>query len=176
MNNISVFFLIFNLRNQYPFVDALMIFGAEYLIYLVFILMILLTFKGKINERKAIILALLSLPIAVVLIKIIHLFILEPRPYISYHITPLITYGDDVSFPSRHASIVSAIAFSYLHFKSKWFPLFLFMMVWVGFSRIYVGVHYPIDILGGFLVGIISQIISLQIIKFLKARFFLPSA
>lgn len=172
MNNISLFFLIFNLRNHYPFVDALMIFGAEYLIYLVFILMILLTFKGGVKERKGIMLALLSLPIALILIKIIHIFFLEPRPYISYHITPLITYGDSASFPSRHASVVSAIAFSYLYFKSGWFPIFLTMMLWIGFSRIYVGVHYPLDILGGFLVGITSQIIGLQIIKFLKNKFF----
>lgn len=170
-NNTSLFFLIFNLSNKSPFSDFLMIFGAETLIYLVFILMLVLTYKGKTSERKALILVLLSLPILVIIIKIIHLFYYETRPFIIYHFSPIIAYGDDASFPSRHASITSAIAFSYTYFKSKWASLFLLFMLWVGLSRIYVGVHYPLDILGGFIVGIISLVISKQIIKLIKNKF-----
>lgn len=171
-NNTSLFFLIFNLSNKFPLSDFLMIFGAETLIYLVFILMLVLTYKGSAPERKALILALISFPILVIIIKIIHLLYYEYRPFITYQFTPLISYGEDASFPSRHTSIISAIAFSYFYFKSKWSYLFLFSMIWIGLSRIYVGVHYPLDILGGFIVGFISVLISIQIIRLIKMKFF----
>lgn len=149
-----------------------MVFGARFIIYLTFILMFVFAFKGGVREKKALILAVLSIPILVLIIKTIHIFYFEPRPFVNFYFSPLLDAGSDASFPSRHASIMSAIAFSYLHFKSKWAPLFLFLMMWVGISRIYVGVHYPLDILGGLLAGIISLVITNKILKKLKSNFF----
>lgn len=171
MDNVSLFFLIFGLNNQSQLADLLMIFGAEFLIYLMLILAFILAVRGKIPERKSLILFLISFPILVLLIKFIHLFLFEPRPYITNNILPLITHKEaDASFPSRHASIMSAIAFAYWYYKSRWTPLFLLSLIWVGIARIYVGVHYPIDILGGIIFGITSLLISRQIIRLIKGR------
>lgn len=159
MDNLSLFFL-----------DQLMIFGAEYVIYLTFVFIFILTIKGGFRERKALLLSLICIPVVILIIKIIHLFFFEPRPFIIHDISPLVVHNADASFPSRHASIMSVIAFSYVYFKSKWSPLFIFLLFWVGISRVYVGVHYPLDILGGVLVGIISLIIAKQIVKFLKIK------
>lgn len=172
MDNLSLFFLIFGLSNQYQLLDYLMIFGARYVILLTFLIIFVLVFKGSIKERKAFLLTILAIPVAVVIIKIIHLFIFEPRPFVTYHFTPLFSYDPDASFPSRHASIMSVIAFAYTYFKSKWAILFLTFMIWIGISRIYVGVHYPLDILGGVLVGATSIVISKQIIRLLFRRLF----
>lgn len=171
MDNTSLFFLLFGLSHQSPLLDIIMIFGARFVIVLTFLLTFFLAFKGKIKEKKAFIFALIAIPVAIFLIKIIHLFIFEPRPFVTHNLTPLFPYDPDASFPSRHASIASAITFSYLYFKSKWSPLFLFFLLWIGVSRIYVGVHYPLDILGGIMVGLISLIIANQIVKILKVRF-----
>lgn len=151
--------------------NSLMIFGAEYIIYLTFIGMFIITFKGKVNERKALLLTLLSLPVVVIIIKTIHIFYFEPRPFVSFDITPLVPYKTDASFPSRHTSIMAAITFAFTYFKSKYSLLLLFLTLWVGFARIYVGVHYPLDILGGVLVGVVSVAVALQLKKFLKLRF-----
>ncbi|TSC88304.1 MAG: bacitracin transport permease BCRC [Microgenomates group bacterium Gr01-1014_7] len=152
-----------------------MIFGARFIIYFTFILMFVFFFKGGVKEKKALILATLSIPILVLIIKSVHLLYFEPRPFISYHFSPLVDPVGDASFPSVHASLMAVLAFSFVHFKSKWAPLFLFLMLWVGVSRIYVGVHYPLDILGGFAVGIISLVITKQITKRLKSHFFSQS-
>lgn len=148
-----------------------MIFGAEYLIYLTFILLFFFAFKGSIPERKALLLSLISMPIVVILIKLIHIFVFTQRPFIDNEILPLINYYSNASFPSRHTSIMSAVAFSYVSTKSKWAPLFILFMLWVGISRIYVGVHYPLDILGGILVGFVSILISKKIAVALRRKF-----
>lgn len=149
-----------------------MIFSARFIIYLTFLLMFILAFKGGIKEKKALILATLSIPILVLIIKGIHIFYFAERPFVSLQFNPLIDVEEDASFPSRHAAIVSSIAFAYLYFKSKWAVFLLLLMLWVGISRVYVGAHYPIDILGGIIVGFVSIFIARQVTKFLKSKLF----
>lgn len=172
MDNHPIFFLIFNLSNHSPLLDNLMIFGARYLILIAFLLFFILGLKGGIKEKKAFLLAILALPVATIIIMGIHLFFVEPRPFVTYNFTPLYPFNPDASFPSRHASFIAVIAFSYLYYKSRWALAFLTCTIWVGISRIYVGIHYPLDILGGFIVGILSLIIALHLKKLIKISFF----
>lgn len=159
MNN-DLFFLIFNLHGQSWILDDLMVFGSAYLIYLVILFIFILGLKGGIREKKACLLILLGIPVAILLIKGIHLFFYESRPFVTFQFSPLVAEKIDASFPSRHAAITSVIAFSLAYFKSKWSVPLLLAAFFVGISRIYVGVHYPGDIIGGFLVGIASVIIA----------------
>ena len=165
-----MFFLIFGMNNKNLYLDYLMIFGANYVIYLTLILIFIISLKGSISERKSLILFLFSFPILILIIKIIHLFIFEQRPFIEQDIIPLINQSADAAFPSRHTAIMTTIIFSYI--KSRWFPYLLALGIWVGFARIYVGVHYPIDILGGIITGLISLVVAKQIIKFLRNKLF----
>lgn len=149
-----------------------MVFITNYVIYFSLLLSLFLGIRGGIKEKKALLILLPALLICILLIKFIHLFIHEPRPFITFNFTPLADNNPDLSFPSRHATIMAVVAFSYTYFKSKWAYLFLPLMVLVGLSRIFVGVHYPLDILGGFLVGVMAIVISLKIAKYLQAKFF----
>ncbi|MBI2017644.1 phosphatase PAP2 family protein [Candidatus Daviesbacteria bacterium] len=169
MDNLGFFFLIFGLNNQNNFLDSLMIFGAEYVIYISFALIFVLAFRGQIKERKALILVCLSIPIVVLMIKFIHLFLFEPRPYIAQDISPLIPdTKEDASFPSRHTALMFTLAFSYFFYQSKWRFHFLIMALWVSLSRIFVGVHYPLDIIGGIMTAFVSVFIAWKIKEKLK--------
>lgn len=172
MDNLSLFLYIFALNNHSLVIDNLMIFGADYIIYVTVILMFFLAVKDGVPEKKALVLSLISLPIVFLVIKTIHIFLFTQRPFVEQAILPLITLSPDASFPSRHTSIMAAIAFPYIYFGSKWALFFVFLMFWVGFSRVYVGVHYPVDIIGGIVTGGISLLISLQFRKFFRRTLF----
>ena len=62
--------------------------------------------------------------------------------------------GGDYGFPSTHAANAAAVA-AILCFliPRKWFAIVAVLAGMVGFSRIYIGVHYPGDVLAGFVVG-----------------------
>ncbi|OGE64208.1 hypothetical protein A3I48_03215 [Candidatus Daviesbacteria bacterium RIFCSPLOWO2_02_FULL_36_7] len=174
MSNQDLFFLIFNLNKQSPILDQLMIFGATSLIYLVFLLCVILAFKGAMKEKKAVLLIILGLPIAFILIKIIHLFFYENRPFVAFHFLPIVAEKMNASFPSRHATIAAVIALSFTFFKSKWALLLLPIMLWVGTARVFVGVHFLQDILGAFLVAGIALFIGLRLKKILFQTYFSP--
>lgn len=67
----------------------------------------------------------------------------------------LVPCGGGYSFPSSHAANNFGAAFLLAYFYRRWSPAFYLFAAAVGFSRISVGVHYPSDVVGGALVGIL---------------------
>jgi len=85
-----------------------------------------------------------------------HVFCRE-RPFISYDdIFYIIPPPDKFSFPSGHTAGAFVVVFICFHF----FPLFLglacIVACLIAISRVYLGLHYPSDLLGGVLLGFIS--------------------
>jgi undecaprenyl-diphosphatase len=167
-SNSELFLTIYSLGNQNYLLDRFFIFGANELIFITFFISLVLILLGGLKERKAFLFLLIGLLIAEILIKITHIFYFEPRPYVTLNLVPLIKHVPDAAFPSEHTTMAAAVAFASFFAKSKYALLFIILMLWVGFSRIFVGVHYPLDILGGILYGFISIFISSKILnKFL---------
>ena len=95
-----------------------------------------------------------SLLIMRLIVEAIKVFIASPRPQqLLNNVNALSTFGNFDSFPSAHTAFAFAIAtFVYYYSKSTGVVLF-FLALLVGVSRVYVGVHFPLDILVGALIG-----------------------
>jgi undecaprenyl-diphosphatase len=79
-----------------------------------------------------------------------------PRPFLYFiDFVPLFPYGGYDSFPSGHATLFSAIAVSLYFYHKKIGIFFGLMALLIGISRIIAGVHFPIDIIAGWILGII---------------------
>lgn len=90
----------------------------------------------------------------------IKLFFFRERPYeILEGVRTLGHLWSNSSFPSGHiaSSMAALVMLAYL-FKDqlKWIVFLSFFVLFLGFARIYAGMHYPLDVLGGIIVGSFS--------------------
>lgn len=83
--------------------------------------------------------------------------------------------GGKYGFVSSHATNVFAVAtFMSLFFRENYRYATLTLMIWasfVAYSRIYLGVHYPGDVLGGAVLGALLGIVVYHIYSFLSLKF-----
>ena len=108
------------------------------------------------RRRPALLLAVLAADgIADVLARAIKSVVDEQRPAFRYaEPKALVPVPRDHSFPSGHAATSFACATVLaLAFPRLAAPLYVLAAA-IGFSRIYVGVHYPLDVLGGAVLGV----------------------
>jgi len=68
------------------------------------------------------------------------------------------TLPDGYSMFSGHSSTAMAVAVAIMFFSKKWGSVSLFVAVLIGVSRLILCVHYPTDVLGGFVVGAVLSI------------------
>ncbi|MFA6251373.1 MAG: phosphatase PAP2 family protein [Candidatus Paceibacterota bacterium] len=175
MNNL-IFLNLYNLAHQSALLDGLYIFCAKYLPYLVIILagIFLLfhhevitsknPFKAFALKWKEIVLVFFSGISAWVIANILKIIIQAPRPYLVLeNVVPLLQ-KTDFSFPSGHATFYMALAMALYFSHKKVGYLFGLVAFLIGLTRIIIGVHFPIDILGGFILGILVAIL----IKFIS--------
>jgi undecaprenyl-diphosphatase len=89
--------------------------------------------------------------------QLILLLVHRLRPYDGGITHLLIGQSTDFSFPSDHAAAAFAIAATFVFGGTRSFALcFLAAALLVSLSRVYVGVHYASDVLGGALTGVIA--------------------
>lgn len=104
--------------------------------------------KGKVVAKRMIVILLLT----TIITQLVKLFIMRPRPYTELSNLILLGLGTDYSFPSGHTATSTAMAYLLSKEYNRW--IFMLIPFVVGISRLYIGVHYPSDVLGGFLLGL----------------------
>jgi undecaprenyl-diphosphatase len=75
------------------------------------------------------------------------------------------------SFPSSHAANMGSSMFLLSMAFKPWTPLFVIIGLLVGLSRVYLGLHYPSDVLGGYVVGLLLGYVVWCGIEKLKLQF-----
>jgi undecaprenyl-diphosphatase len=147
-----------------------------------------------VRERRAVVLWVgVACLLAFAFNLFIEHFVFEPRPFVTHKVHLLIQHTADASFPSDHTAwsfaVVGMLLFSLLpvviavwrgrrnrdelHPMAFFWPLLLAVLSFVlacsiGVARIFVGVHYPGDVLGGAVDGLLAAALATGIRRWLQ--------
>lgn len=155
--NVQGFRMINNLGKEFPFLNPPFVFIAEYLLVLLAIAVLMFFFVPQIQNRLMAVCALL----AVILAELIRIPAgmlhsnLQPFAELA-NVNQLIDKTIGNSFPSDHTILFFSICVTFALFQRRFAWLWLSIAVLVGISRIWVGVHYPADVLAGALIAAVS--------------------
>jgi len=173
MNNI-IFFNFYSLSHQSNFLDKVIVFLAEYLPYIVVLLAFsFIIFRNweiikennlfyvirKFFKESIFIFAPASL--GWVITSLLKDLFENPRPFVEFKdiVTPLFLHGGMDSFPSGHATFFGALALSIFFVNKKVGYIFILFAILIGLTRIISGVHFPVDILCGYILGLTIALI-----------------
>lgn len=152
----------------------LSIFFAERLIWTVPLLLSIGWLRGHEDSRKRLIIAAASGLLGLLINQLIGFVWWHPRPFMIGLGHTLVPHVADSSFPSDHLTLWWAIAFSFLlqrKQKSDKAGIGLALLgVPIAWARIYLGVHFPADMLGAAGVAAISSWVTLHATQWYLAR------
>ena len=155
--NESLFRFLNNMAGQNVFFDKLVWFSAEFLAFSVFIVLAYFVIKARGKRQAAIknsVIILFTALLAWACADVIKYVFSNPRPFLVLDsVNLLFEHGSYDSFPSGHTTIFVAFASSFLFYSRRLGLVMLFLAFVMGVSRVISGIHWPIDILGGFLLG-----------------------
>ena len=164
--NLILFHMINGVAGQQHYLDRSILFLTSYVAYGVCIGvgMYWIFFRpvqgnGAIQKKRFHAQAIefsLSMFVTWLMVKSIKLLAAFPRPFVTLTDIHVLSPNESgYSFPSGHAAITAALATALFYYNKRLgVVLYLFSFV-VGMSRIYVGVHYPFDVVAGWLLGIL---------------------
>jgi len=164
----SIFKAINSVAGKSPVLDWLARLGADdHIIPIVLTLLVLLLVLIA-RDRRArevaftcLICALIGVAISMILLYALNAAFFRPRPFTSYQTVHLLFYHNtDSAFPSNAATLAYVLAFSVLLYNRKVGAVMLALATCVGLARIAVGIHYPLDIVGGALLGLGSALLA----------------
>lgn len=155
-------YTLFKAINQYaghhPFLDGLMVFVTKEALAIFALVLLLMWFFGKEKYKYTVVFAAITGVLGLFINFILGHIYFEPRPFVTHHVHLLIQHAKDSSFPSDHSTGTFSLAFAVLWRKNRKIGFGLLVIaILTGISRVYVGHHYPFDVLASILVALISS-------------------
>ncbi len=164
MNN-EIFYFLYGFSYQSPAVDFAAVFFADIFPYIVVMAAgMFLLFHHEViraesplqvllEKKREVITVFLSGFFAYLISEVLKNLFHTVRPFVLLSEFPFLFSQGGYAFPSGHAAFFSALAFSIFFLHRKAGIVFMFFALIIGIARIVVGVHFRIDILGGFVLG-----------------------
>lgn len=161
--NMEIFRLINNLANKNIFLDKVMMFFSKDMIYIFAGILGLVFLLGVVKKDKKVRLVAIN----TVLLTIINLTLAYfigvlyyiDRPFVHNKVNLLYPHVKDASFPSDHATVTMSIALGIDKYNKALGAVLMILSIILGFSRVYVGHHSPFDIVGSYIIVLITRYI-----------------
>ncbi|ABO56759.1 undecaprenyl-diphosphatase [Burkholderia sp. SIMBA_043] len=153
--NLTLFDAINAGAAPHPAVARVAFFAADWLVYALPAMLLLTWIFGERPTRRQAIEAGAGACVALALAQVVGHFWFSPRPFMVGVGTQLIPHAPDSSFPSDHMTFAWSLAAGMLLAGTTRLTGFVMaaMAVAIAWGRVYVGVHWPYDMVGGVLVG-----------------------
>lgn len=162
--DVSLLYDVNGLTDETPhWFDRAMAFTGEYGILLALVLLVLWCWwgarrRGALDDAATSVAAVVWAPLAAALAVLVNVpirgFVERPRPFVDHQGLELLVDGKtDYSFVSDHATLAMAMGAGLFVANRKFGLAGIALAVAEGFCRVFMGVHYPTDVVGGFALG-----------------------
>jgi undecaprenyl-diphosphatase len=165
LNNLHLFELINAPPGLGPVLLGLATVLARWLIYLIPLVMAWAWARGDRSARRELLQIVLAVAIALGIAQIVTHLWPQPRPFALHLGTQYLAHDNDPGLPSDHVTVFWSVALAALASRkfALWsFPL-LTLGLLVGWSRVYLGVHFPFDIAAALPVALAGTIVALAL-------------
>lgn len=156
--DITLFYILHSLLHQSRVGDMIVLFFAEYTVFLLVAIFLISLWHVHATHRerfRTLVLATASVVCThAIITPFIYIFWQRLRPFAALGVLHLFVV-ETFSFPSGH-TMLSFAAATILYFYNRRIALILYVLgALIGIARIIAGVHYPLDIIGGAVIGIV---------------------
>lgn len=152
--NQEIFDRLFYFGNRHKKLTVFVTIFSCYLFFILYALGYLYIFFNFNKFGYIDVLKYMLIPLATIVVaKILRKKINAKRPFEKMNIKSIVKHKGGNSLPSNHSASAMVLAISLTYIFPKGFYVFFILAMITGISRIMAGLHYPIDVLCGFILG-----------------------
>lgn len=157
-----------------PIDEVMKLIASDYLVPVTLALILFaLWFAGtdlRTRERYqiGIVVAVFAVALANSSIEVLNNFYFRDRPFLNHEAELLFYRPTDSSFPANSTAAAFAIAGSVGIFQRRLAIVIASLAALYAFSRVYVGVHYPLDVVGGAVFGLVAVPIAVVLVRIIR--------